>query len=103
MFDLPSSVLHSASRDATDHGPGYKEAVDGFIQQQHQQRHDKTGDAVDLAEQLAELGMRDPSGTEEEAAPQPRVPAVSRTEELAHLFGAVKTLTAKEELLQTLR
>ncbi|KAJ6657163.1 hypothetical protein lerEdw1_002752 [Lerista edwardsae] len=107
VFDLPSSVLHSLSHDATGHGHSYKEAVDGFIrrqqQQQRQRQHEATGDAVDLPEQLADLGVGDPSGVEEGAPPQPRAPAASRTEELARLFGAVKTLTAKEELLQTLR
>ncbi|XP_066493274.1 cytoplasmic tRNA 2-thiolation protein 2 isoform X2 [Tiliqua scincoides] len=102
VFDLPSSVLLSASHDVTDHSQSYKEAVDGFIRRQ-QQHHDNVGDAVNLPEQLTELGIRDSSGREEEATPDSGLPAVSRTEELTRLFGAVKTLTAKEELLQTLR
>lgn len=102
VFDLPTSVLRSVSHDTTDHSHSYKEAVDGFIRQQRQQ-HDKVGDSVNLPEQLAELTVQDSSGREGEATPKARSPALSYTEELTRLFGAVKTLTAKEELLQTLR
>ncbi|XP_061450537.1 cytoplasmic tRNA 2-thiolation protein 2 isoform X3 [Rhineura floridana] len=103
VFDLPSSVLRSIPHSTTEHGHSYKEAVDGFIRrQQQQQREEMTGDAASsLKDQLAELSMHRSSW--KEGVPVPGTPPVSHTEELTKLFGAVKTLTAKEELLQTLR
>nr|XP_056718730.1 cytoplasmic tRNA 2-thiolation protein 2 [Euleptes europaea] len=98
VFDLPGSILRSVSHDATDSGQSYKEAVDGFIRQQQQQRV-KTGDS--LPGRLSELSIRDPSGKEAAEIAGPL--SVSHMAELTRLFGAVKSLTAKEELLQTLR
>ncbi|XP_048371161.1 cytoplasmic tRNA 2-thiolation protein 2 isoform X2 [Sphaerodactylus townsendi] len=98
VFDLPSSILHSVSHEATDRSQNYKEAVDGFLRQQQQQSA-KAG--VSLPGQLAELGIREPSRKEATEVPGPL--PVLHTTELTRLFGAVKTLTAKEELLQTLR
>ncbi|KAL8195075.1 UNVERIFIED_CONTAM: hypothetical protein K2H54_046334 [Gekko kuhli] len=97
VFDLPGSILRSISHNATDDGQSYKEAVDGFIRRQ--QQSERTWDS--LPGQLSELSVRCPPG--KGAAEVPGPPAVSHTAELTHLFGAVKTLTAKEELLQTLR
>ncbi|XP_077165740.1 cytoplasmic tRNA 2-thiolation protein 2 [Paroedura picta] len=95
-FDLPGSVLHSISHSATDEGQSYKEAVDGFIRQQQSERA-----RTSLPSQLSELSIQCPAG--KEAAEVPGPVSISHTAELTHLFRAVKTLTAKEELLQTLR
>ncbi|XP_053127182.1 cytoplasmic tRNA 2-thiolation protein 2 [Hemicordylus capensis] len=84
VFDLPASILRSVSDTAATHGHSYKEAVDGFIQQQRKE----AGDAA----------RKEPAATSNTGPPP-----VSRTEELSRLFGAAKTLTAREELLQTLR
>uniref|UniRef100_A0A670ITY0 Cytoplasmic tRNA 2-thiolation protein 2 n=1 Tax=Podarcis muralis TaxID=64176 RepID=A0A670ITY0_PODMU len=102
VFDLPGSVLHSIPHSATDHGGSYKEAVDGFIRWQ---QHEKTaGDsASSLEDQLARLNVQGSLQQEGPPVPGTRPPPVPHTEELTKLFGAVKTLTAKEELLQTLR
>lgn len=102
VFDLPGSVLHSIPHSATDHGGSYKEAVDGFIRcQQHEKM---AGDSASfLEDQLARLNVHGSLQQEGPPVPGTRPPPVPRTEELTKLFGAVKTLTAKEELLQTLR
>ncbi|XP_015272847.1 PREDICTED: cytoplasmic tRNA 2-thiolation protein 2 [Gekko japonicus] len=99
VFDLPGSILRSISHNATDDSQSYKEAVDGFIRRQQQQQSERTGDS--LPGQLSELSVRCPPGKEAVEVPGPL--SVSHTAELTHLFRAVKTLTAKEELLQTLR
>ncbi|XP_028595798.2 cytoplasmic tRNA 2-thiolation protein 2 isoform X1 [Podarcis muralis] len=102
VFDLPGSVLHSIPHSATDHGGSYKEAVDGFIRcQQHEKM---AGDSASfLEDQLARLNVHGSLQQEGPPVPGTRPPPVPRTEELTKLFGAVKTLTAKEELLQALR
>ncbi|XP_060109744.1 cytoplasmic tRNA 2-thiolation protein 2 isoform X2 [Heteronotia binoei] len=97
VFDLPDSILRSISHNATEDGQSYKEAVDGFIRRQ--QQSERTGDS--LLGQLCELSVQPPPG--KEAAQLPGPPPVSHTAELTRLFKAVKTLTAREELLQTLR
>ncbi|XP_062997361.1 cytoplasmic tRNA 2-thiolation protein 2 [Elgaria multicarinata webbii] len=103
VFDLPGSVLRSLSHDATDQGHSYKEAVDSFIRRQRQQG-EETGDlAGTLKDRVAELSLQDSSRKEGLAVQGAGPPPSSHTEELVRLFAAVKTLTAKEELLQTLR
>ncbi|VCW97587.1 unnamed protein product [Gulo gulo] len=99
VFALPPSVLRCSARDPVGTVGTYKVAVDSFLQQQYT---------------LAAEGVRDsPSSAQGEEQPsQPRTqdpqdpagpPPVAQTEALSQLFDSVKTLTAKEELLQTLR
>ncbi|XP_042294315.1 cytoplasmic tRNA 2-thiolation protein 2 [Sceloporus undulatus] len=100
VFDLPSSVLHSLSCSITDQCHNYKEAVDGFIKQQCEKKGDTVG--LCLQDQMGELSVQDSAQKEKGATSGTETPAF-HTKELIKLFGAVKTLTAKEELLQTLR
>ncbi|XP_054309003.1 cytoplasmic tRNA 2-thiolation protein 2 isoform X2 [Pongo pygmaeus] len=95
VFSLPPSVLWCSAQEPVGSERAYKAAVDSFLQQQHV------------------LGARGgPGPTQgEEQPPQPpldprslaRLPAAAQTEALSQLFCSVRTLTAKEELLQTLR
>lgn len=74
----------------------YKEAVEGFIQQQRQKGYG----GKDSGTSLPGPG----SGESPEGPPAaPRLPAPALTQELLKVFEAVQTLTAKEELLQMLR
>ncbi|XP_067396335.1 cytoplasmic tRNA 2-thiolation protein 2 [Emydura macquarii macquarii] len=104
VFDLPSSILQCVPPCPAGPSSSYKEAVEGFIRQQ---RLGETGGTSvperQLQEKLAELSTRDVPGTEGLAGPGARPLAAAQTEGLIQLFECVKTLTAKEELLQTLR
>uniref|UniRef100_A0A8D0GQK7 Cytoplasmic tRNA 2-thiolation protein 2 n=1 Tax=Sphenodon punctatus TaxID=8508 RepID=A0A8D0GQK7_SPHPU len=104
VFELPGSILCCVSHNPPGPKHSYKEAVDNFIQRQHRQGK-AGGVGASLPEKLAELSVLDsPRKEETDAAPGAGPPAAAaRTEELVQLFAAVKTLTAKEELLQNLR
>ncbi|XP_037733966.1 cytoplasmic tRNA 2-thiolation protein 2 isoform X1 [Chelonia mydas] len=96
VFDLPSSILQRVPHNPAGPKNSYKEAVEGFIRQQRQEE----GGGLSLPERqiqekLAEFCMQD--------VPRMEGLATVQTEQLIQLFGSVKTLTAKEELLQTLR
>ncbi|KAF0884727.1 CTU2 protein, partial [Crocuta crocuta] len=72
-------------------------AVDSFLQQQHTLGTERAGGSPGPAQ-----------GEERQSQPCPQGPAgppppAAQTEALSRLFGSVKTLTAKEELLHTLR
>ncbi|NXT25648.1 CTU2 protein, partial [Syrrhaptes paradoxus] len=91
-LELPPSILQPGPGGSGEPGPSYKEAVDGFIQQQRQDRDGGTA--------LPGLGTQDtPAGP----PAAPRLPTAARTQELLRLFEAVETTTAREELLQMLR
>ncbi|KAM9269169.1 cytoplasmic tRNA 2-thiolation protein 2 [Cariama cristata] len=93
-LELPASILRPGPVRSGEPGPSYKEAVEGFIQQQRQE-----GDG-DRGTSLPGLGTQDtPAGS----PATPRLPAAARTQELLRLFEAVETPTAREELLQMLR
>ncbi|XP_024591349.1 cytoplasmic tRNA 2-thiolation protein 2 isoform X1 [Neophocaena asiaeorientalis asiaeorientalis] len=86
VFSLPPSVLRCSAREPVGTEGAYKAAVDSFLQQHHA------------------------LGEEKQSRPCPQhpqgragLPTASQTEALSRLFNSVKTLTAKEELLQTLR
>ncbi|KAJ7311964.1 hypothetical protein JRQ81_006288 [Phrynocephalus forsythii] len=100
VFDLPSSVLHSLPTGISAHGQTYKEAIDDFIKQQQEAAEDTPGS---LQEQLGWLSLQEASKREGEVMLGAWPPPRSHTEALTRLFGAVKSLTAKEELLQTFR
>lgn len=94
-LELPGSVLRRGAGAAGEPCPSYKEAVEGFIQQQRQEAADGDGDTSSVGSST----QHDPGG--HPAAP--RLPPAALTAELLRLFEAAETLTAKEELLQMLR
>uniref|UniRef100_A0A8D0XYW0 Cytoplasmic tRNA 2-thiolation protein 2 n=1 Tax=Sus scrofa TaxID=9823 RepID=A0A8D0XYW0_PIG len=89
VFGLPPSVLRHCAPETAGTGAAYKVAVDHFLQQQ-------CALGAEREEQLSHPCPKDP---EPPAAP----PTATQTEALCRLFDSVKTLTAREELLQTLR
>lgn len=89
VFGLPLSVLRHCASEPAGTGAAYKVAVDHFLQQQ-------CALGAEREEQLSHPCPKDP---EPPAAP----PTATQTEALCRLFDSVKTLTAREELLQTLR
>ncbi|KAM6057855.1 cytoplasmic tRNA 2-thiolation protein 2 isoform 2-T2 [Chlamydotis macqueenii] len=91
-LELPPSILRPGPGGSHEPGPSYKEAVEGFIQQQRQEGDGGTS--------LPGLGTQDVPA---EPPAAPRLPAAARTQELLRLFEAVETPTAREELLQMLR
>ncbi|XP_051830752.1 cytoplasmic tRNA 2-thiolation protein 2 [Antechinus flavipes] len=100
VFNLPASVLQPVSQGPQGPENTYKEAVDGFIQQQ-QRLPEEGGREATLSDELRRLSTRDPVGPEEVAGDS--LPRPAQSTALMTLFSSVKTLTAKEELLQTLR
>ncbi|XP_072492430.1 cytoplasmic tRNA 2-thiolation protein 2 isoform X1 [Notamacropus eugenii] len=109
VFNLPTSVLQPVSQGSRGSENTYKEAVDGFIQQQQQQQQRLPGEGgreavlcdEQIQEKLRQLSTQAPVGQEE--VPGDSLPRLSQSTALMALFSSVKTLTAKEELLQTLR
>ncbi|XP_069724894.1 cytoplasmic tRNA 2-thiolation protein 2 [Phaenicophaeus curvirostris] len=91
-LELPASILRPGPVGSSEPSPSYKEAVEGFIQQQRQDGDGGTS--------VPNLGTQDtPAGT----PATPRLPTAAQTQELQRLFEAVETSTAREELLQMLR
>nr|XP_058901951.1 cytoplasmic tRNA 2-thiolation protein 2 [Kogia breviceps] len=84
VFSLPPSVLRRSAREPVGTEGAYKAAVDSFLQQQHA---------------LGEQSRPRPEHPRGRVGPPP----ASQTEALSRLFNSVRTLTAREELLQTLR
>ncbi|XP_025024611.1 cytoplasmic tRNA 2-thiolation protein 2 isoform X1 [Python bivittatus] len=101
VFDLPASVLNSLSHRPADQAHSYKEAVADFTRWR-QQCEKKEGAATSLEDRLAECSLQGCAWKERLAVLDTSSFPASHTE-LSRLFGAVKSLTAKEELLQTLR
>ncbi|CAO2609624.1 Cytoplasmic tRNA 2-thiolation protein 2 [Lemmus lemmus] len=85
VFSLPPSVLGCASQEPAGTEEAYKTAVDSFLQQQHA---------------LGSEGCASPAHGEDQSRTSH---SQEPTEALSKLFSSIKTLTAKEELLQTLR
>lgn len=96
VFGLPPSVLRCFAQEPVGAVGTYKAAVDSFLQQQHTLGTERAGGSPGPAQ-----------GEERQSQPCPQGPAgpppAAQTEALSRLFGSVKTLTAKEELLHTLR
>lgn len=86
VFSLPPSVLRCSAREPVGTEGAYKAAVDSFLQQHHALGEEKQSRPC-------------PQHPQGRAGP----PTAGQTEALSRLFNSVKTLTAKEELLQTLR
>ncbi|XP_040838171.1 cytoplasmic tRNA 2-thiolation protein 2 [Ochotona curzoniae] len=96
VFDLPPSVLHCPVQEPAQPQEAYKAAVGSFLQQQQG------------------LGAQDgpwPAPGDKQLHPQHGLgpqswagqPVDDRTQALRELFESARTLTAREELLQTLR
>lgn len=101
VFSLPPSVLCCTSQESAGTEEAYKAAVDRFLQQQQQQQQRVLGAEAGASPAQGEARLhpshgREPSGTA-------GYPTAAQTEALSRLFSSIKTLTAKEELLQTLR
>ncbi|XP_032743617.1 cytoplasmic tRNA 2-thiolation protein 2 isoform X3 [Rattus rattus] len=96
VFSLPPSVLHRASQEPAGTEEAYKAAVDSFLQQQHVLGTEACASLAQGQGQLYPSHSQEPSGTAGH-------PTAAQTEALSRLFKFIKTLTAKEELLQTLR
>ncbi|KAM6300374.1 cytoplasmic tRNA 2-thiolation protein 2 [Aegotheles albertisi] len=90
-LELPPSILRPGPEVPREPVPSYKEAVDGFIQQQRQGDRDGGTSVPNLSTQ------------DTPAEPPARLPSATSTQELLRLFQAVETPTAREELLQMLR
>uniref|UniRef100_A0A8C0NS71 Cytoplasmic tRNA 2-thiolation protein 2 n=2 Tax=Canis lupus familiaris TaxID=9615 RepID=A0A8C0NS71_CANLF len=94
VFTLPPSVLRCSAQEPVGTEGTYKVAVDSFLQQQH--TVGSSPSPTQQEEQLSQPCTQDP---QDPAGPPP----AAHIEALSRLFDSVKTLTAKEELLQTLR
>lgn len=96
VFSLPPSVLRRASQEPAGTEEAYKAAVDSFLQQQHVLGAEACAIPAQGEGQLHPSHSQEPPGMTGH-------PKAAQTEALSRLFKSVKTLTAKEELLQTLR
>ncbi|KAJ8271319.1 hypothetical protein COCON_G00101780 [Conger conger] len=104
VFELPSSVLEAAASAPQRPDGSYKAAVDQFLQSAKARGSSSPGEggpdgdpAVREAQvRLSRLETRDaPNG--------PARLGLGRSEDLGRLLSSVRTLTAKEDMLQTLR
>ncbi|XP_021486852.1 cytoplasmic tRNA 2-thiolation protein 2 isoform X1 [Meriones unguiculatus] len=96
VFGLPPSVLCCASQEPAGTEEAYKVAVDSFLQQQHVLGVEGCVSPAEGEEQIHLSHSQESLGTTGS-------PVAAQTEALSRLFNSIKTLTAKEELLQTLR
>ncbi|XP_034880503.1 cytoplasmic tRNA 2-thiolation protein 2 isoform X1 [Mirounga leonina] len=99
VFALPPSVLRCSAQEPVGTVGTYKVAVDSFLQQQHMLGAEGVGGSPSSAQGEAQPSQPCTQDPQDLAGP----PLAAQTEALSRLFGSVKTLTAKEELLQTLR
>ncbi|XP_069354019.1 cytoplasmic tRNA 2-thiolation protein 2 isoform X2 [Eulemur rufifrons] len=102
VFGLPPAVLCCSVAEPAGAEGAYKAAVDSFLRQQHVPQAEGAQDGSSPPQvqgPLCQPHMQKPLGPPSPAGS----PAAAQTEALSRLFHSVKTLTAKEELLQTLR
>ncbi|XP_027629270.1 cytoplasmic tRNA 2-thiolation protein 2 isoform X1 [Tupaia chinensis] len=102
VFSLPSSVLRGSALDPAGTQGGYKAAVGSFLQQQQQQHAPVAEPSPSPAPGEARLCQPHTWGTLGHQG-LAELPTAAQTQALCRLFDSVRTLTAKEELLQTLR
>ncbi|XP_031425146.1 cytoplasmic tRNA 2-thiolation protein 2 [Clupea harengus] len=97
VFSLPSSVLEAASAISNSSTCSYKTAVEQFIQ--------NGGEAVGLRNKEQDSSLADAVSQLQthDCQPSSFIPPAPQRQALERLFASVKTQTAKEELLQTLR
>jgi cytoplasmic tRNA 2-thiolation protein 2 len=97
VLSLPSSVLEagSSATEKPQTGSSYKAAVDQFIQTKKNQHPDLF--VENAQSHLSSLSMHEV----ENGVTSPITP--EHTQALQKLFASVRTLTAKEDLLHTLR
>ncbi|XP_004392216.1 PREDICTED: cytoplasmic tRNA 2-thiolation protein 2 [Odobenus rosmarus divergens] len=104
VFALPPSVLRCSAPEPVGTVGTYKVAVDSFLQQQHTLEAEGVGDSPSSAQGEAQPSQPCTQDPQDLAGPPlAGPPPAAQTEALSRLFDSVKTLTAKEELLQTLR
>ncbi|XP_029464489.1 cytoplasmic tRNA 2-thiolation protein 2 isoform X2 [Rhinatrema bivittatum] len=109
VFNLPSSVVQRVSKDILEVTHDYKTAVDGFMCYQSQLENAASGSRTCCTEawvqaQLPELSTKEPARQEPAAfTGMLHLPPPHTTQALNQLFSSLKSLTAKEELLQILR
>uniref|UniRef100_A0A4W5JSZ9 Cytoplasmic tRNA 2-thiolation protein 2 n=1 Tax=Hucho hucho TaxID=62062 RepID=A0A4W5JSZ9_9TELE len=97
VLSLPSSVLEagSSATEKPQTGSSYKAAVDQFIQTKKNQHPDLS--VENTQSHLSSLSMQEvQNGVTSPITPE-------HTQALQRLFASVRTLTAKEDLLHTLR
>lgn len=99
VFALPPSVLRCSAQEPVGTMGNYKVAVDSFLQQEHMLGAEGVGGSPNSTQGEEQLGQPCTQDPQDPAGPPP----ADQTEALSRLFDSVKTLTAKEELLQTLR
>lgn len=108
VFSLPPSVLRCFAQEPSGTKGAYKAAVDSFLQQQHAPAQGQEQQSQPGTEELQSPAVL-PTTVQTKAQPhiasqtEAHLPTTAQTEALSRLFDSVKTLTAKEELLQTLR
>uniref|UniRef100_A0A671LFE3 Cytoplasmic tRNA 2-thiolation protein 2 n=1 Tax=Sinocyclocheilus anshuiensis TaxID=1608454 RepID=A0A671LFE3_9TELE len=85
VFSLPTSVLVPGTSDPDPSNPSYKQAVDQYIKEKQTLTEENVASAV------AQLNIEDSAYSPEHKLA------------LERLFSSMKTLTAKEDMLQTLR
>lgn len=96
VFNLPTSVLKATSAGPDPSASSYKTAVDQFIQNGATISEPRNSEqSSSLVHKMSQLLTDDHSLSAE--------PTMEQTRSLESLFASVKTLTAKEDLLQTLR
>ncbi|CAN2389470.1 tRNA wobble position uridine thiolation [Pristimantis euphronides] len=101
VFSLPRSVLQSPLPGNLHHAENYKEAVNCFLGQQRAHREDELSGTADELAQLCVTGSKG-NNTLANGSTYSRPPA-ELTSALMEIFNSARTLTAKLELLQSLR
>ncbi|XP_030060447.1 cytoplasmic tRNA 2-thiolation protein 2 isoform X2 [Microcaecilia unicolor] len=106
VFNLPSSVVRWDSKNIPSVADDYKAAVDGFLCRHTQLKNAESGirtcsTGAGVQAKLAELSIKEPEPTA--STRTLRLPSAQSTQALNQLFDSVTSLTAKEELLHTLR
>ncbi|XP_044126442.1 cytoplasmic tRNA 2-thiolation protein 2 [Bufo gargarizans] len=101
VFSLPQSVLQSAPPGNPEHAENYKQAVNSFLEQQRAHGADEL---LGTADELAQLRLTDHKlGNNLANGSSYSRPPSELTSALMESFSSARTLTAKLELLLSLR